>query len=609
MISPADATVPARRMQHVLLLLLIAGITLAAYSNTFQSPFVFDDYPRIVENHQIRNLDNFLKFGIITTHRPLVDFTFALNYHFHGLEVWGYHLVNALIHILNGWLVYFITLQIVGVLYAPLPTSHFPLSTLLSSPQRAMALATALFFTLHPLQTQAVTYIVQRYTSLAALFYLAAILLYILGRQAQIGGARSDKSRRSLWLKAGTCFALTLLCSVLAFLSKQHTASLPGAIMLVEYILFDRTWAGWKRKLAWLVPAVALFVLAVLYNVGFFTKSTGAGLLEDVSALMQETGDISRLTYLYTQFRVITLYLLMLVAPVFQSLDHMYPFVNSFWSGWTPLSLALLLTMAAGGMLARKNYPLISLGIGWLFITLSVESSIIPIRDAMFEHRMYLPMVGAAWLLLALLIRVWPGALGRRVAIAAGLVILLGLGGMTYARNLVWQDERDLWKDAVARNPTNHRAHTSIGVASERLGEGQKAHVHYYEALRLRPNYAYANHNMGVIMAKHNRLEEAEYYFRRALTAQRLSATVHSNLGITLMRQERSAEGIQHLKEAVRLNRYFVEARFNLGLALFHEQFFEEAREQFEYVLKINPHDADAQTMLQHLEGGKFGEH
>ena len=139
----------------------------AIYSNTFQAPFVFDDQHTIQENAKIRNLHNFYTPDVLRSPRPLVDFTFALNYHFGKLQVFGYHLVNLFIHIANGILVFFLS----RMLFRKLSGADNPNSYL-------AALFAALIFIAHPLQTQAVTYIAQRYTSMAAFFYLGSVLSY-----------------------------------------------------------------------------------------------------------------------------------------------------------------------------------------------------------------------------------------------------------------------------------------------------------------------------------------------------------------------------------------------------------------------------------------------
>ena len=170
---------------------------------------------------------------------------------------------------------------------------------------------------------------------------------------------------------------------MMSVLCKLNTASLPGVILLVEYLLIDRTWQGWKKKIPWFSVAFSLWFLFVLY-----VCSGGEGLLEDVSALARETEAVGRWSYLCTQFNVIVIYIRLLFLPVGQNLDYFYQFKDGFWDGYTSLAFLLLMVIVGLGIWCRKKRPVIAFAIFWFFITLSVESSIIPIRDALFEHRL-----------------------------------------------------------------------------------------------------------------------------------------------------------------------------------------------------------------------------
>jgi hypothetical protein len=277
-------------------IVLVAG---TIYSNIYQCPFVFDDLLQIEDKVIIRDLTNYFSFEVFLKPRPIVDFTFALNYRFGQLTVFGYHLVNVLIHIINGFLVYFLALTIFKQLLSG-STQRFDESSKLearsskdnpkhktsnillsdgsagsnsfqsSIKQPAatsastaghqssillMALFAALIFIAHPIQTQAVTYTIQRYASLAAMFYMGSVLFYLKARVRQQRSAAYAKLRRAkevgeaFSLQPSAFFTLSLLCGMLAFLSKQNTASLPAAIILVEYLFIDRTWQGWKKKI------------------------------------------------------------------------------------------------------------------------------------------------------------------------------------------------------------------------------------------------------------------------------------------------------------------------------------------------------------------------
>ncbi|WP_291321523.1 tetratricopeptide repeat protein, partial [Desulfonatronospira sp.] len=482
---------------HLLVLTVITGSIVLGYHHTFSVPFVFDDVHAIEENQKIRDPGNFLTLDSLTAQRPLVDLTFALNYHFGELEVYGYHLLNLIIHVVSAFLVYFLALLI----FRRLDSSDGSLNSGLYRTIIPAAFV-SLIFALHPVQTQAVTYIIQRYTSMAAMFYLAAVLCYILGRQFMLSPVmvRPWIPFRSLVL-----FILCFVFGLASFLSKQIALSLPLAILLVEYTLFDRTWAGWKKKMAYMAPLGALFFLFALYSAGVLQGEISMGrLLEETDERTRETLEVSRLQYLLTQFQVVTIYLGLLIWPVNLSLDYMYPFVDRLFQGWTMWGLLLLLILAATGIILRRALPAVCLGIFWFYIALSVESSLIPISDALFEHRLYLPMFGFAlvlgWVFWEIFRRWQPPAL------VLGLFVLIFLAAVTYQRNTVWQDPVALWSDTVINRPDNFRAHNNLGQALEDQDRIRKAAWHYQKALEIRPEFAPAHLNLGLVLARAGRI-------------------------------------------------------------------------------------------------------
>ena len=261
---------------------------------------------------------------------------------------------------------------------------------------------------------------------------------------------------------------------MMSVLCKLNTASLPGVILVAEYLLFDRTWQGWKKKIPWFSVAFSLWFLFVLY-----VCSGGEGLLEDVSTLARETEAVGRWSYLCTRFNVIVIYMRLLFLPVGQNLDYMYAFKEGFFDGYTPPAFLFLLGILGLGVWNMKKQPLITLGVIWFFITLSVESSIIPISDALFEHRLYLPMLGFSLLVAFLPFHFLSDK--RSWAIAVSVMIIVSLGTATYLRNRVWQSELSLWSDVVSKNKENFRAwsieHGAWSEEQRAKRRGQRAEV------------------------------------------------------------------------------------------------------------------------------------
>lgn len=565
-------------------MLLIAFIAAIFYINIYQSPFVFDDHGRIVQKGSIRDMAYYSSPHQLLSPRSLVDVTFAFNYKLGKLNVTGYHLVNLLIHILNGFIVYFLT----RALCKHISSSKSPIASNIE-PFRIsipfIALLSALIFVVHPIQTQAVTYTVQRYASMAAMFYMTTVLLYLLGRRTKGPGMSS------------VLFVFAFISGLLAFLSKENTASLPGIILLTEYLLFDQTFEGWKKKIPWFAFSFSVWIIFLIIVLRMPNEaSQGQGLFEDVSGLMKETETVSRWRYLCTQFNVIGIYIKLLFFPVGQNLDHLYAFKKGFLDGYTPFAFLFLVGLVVIGILNLKKRPIIAYAIFWFFLTLSVESSIIPIRDALFEHRLYLPMFGFAIFIAYLIMGL--SAYQRSLGIPVSLVIVLSLGTMTLLRNHVWRDGLTLWSDVVSKNPLNPRAHNSLGSVLAELGRMEEAASHFTEALRIMPDYTDALNNLGSAKGRMGKPDEAVNHFSEALRIDPDYEEAHYNLGIILERLGNYDLAATHLLEAVRLKPDYWEAYNSLGSIRMKQGKPREAEKHILEALRFNPDYAEAQNNL-----------
>jgi len=610
--------------RNLLGLVLITLSAVIIYSNIYGCPFVFDDVPKIQEKIKIRSLSNYMSLGDLLKPRAIVDLTFALNYKFGKLNVFGYHLINVLIHVLNGFLVYFLAHTIFKqvsksaaqrFVHANRPKSRvqspksqidpkigcYNIETRKSgavfdafqstinnrqSSIHIMSLVTALLFIAHPIQTQAVTYTVQRCTSMAAMFFLVSVLCYLKARI--IAESSKLKTQSSGHYALSAYFGLSIVCGMLAFLSKQNTASLPWVILLVEYLVIDRTWEGWKKKIPWFVLAFSLWTIFVLYVSGFFSGGIeGRGLLEDVSDFMQETEYVSRWSYLCTQFNVLLVYVGLLFLPINQNLDYLYRFNNIFFEGYTPLAFVLLIGIVGIGIWNVRKRPVISLGIFWFFVTLSVESSIIPIKDALVEHRLYLPMFGFALTVTYLIFHF----LSKKIswAIAISVVIILSLGTATYLRNEVWRDSVTLWADVVLKSPKNIRGYNNLAFVLDKKGRFEEAIRYYLKALKIKPDFAQAHNNLGGTLKNQGKAKLAIRHYLEALKIRPDYAEAHNNLGAVLMDQGNVPKAIDHYRKSLKIKPAFADAYSNLGIALARQGRLKDAIQSYSRALQINP--------------------
>jgi tetratricopeptide (TPR) repeat protein len=527
-------------------LAIVALATLAAYSNSLRVPFHFDDFGVVLGNRALR--EPALLWPPLAP-RWLGDVTFALNYALGGTEAIGYHVVNVLLHVANALLVFALARTTFET-----PALRTASAGRLLRPY--LPVAAALVFALHPLATQAVTYVAQRYAALATLLYVAAVLLYaraLLRLEAGPAGR----------VRGAVLYGLALLAALGAVKSKQIAFTLPVAVAGYELLCFP---GRSRRRLLLALPFAAIALLVPLSH---------AAVEADLERVTAETATIPRLTYLLTQTRVVVSYLRLLVLPVGQNLD---PDVALSDSLADPRVLGALAILAAVAGLAvwrllvsrragRAAGQLLFLGVAWFFVTLSVESSIIPIRDVMMEHRVYLPSVGAAIALATALLSALealrlPGS--PAVACAAALAVTAGpLGVATFLRNRVWQDELSLWSDVVAKSPGKSRPHNYLGIVYGSMGDSARAMAEFQEALRLAPWSCDALLNLAGMYRKGGDRGAALRLYQKAVLVAPERAIAHSDLGAMYMVLGRLAEAQRELDLALRLDPRLPEALAN----------------------------------------------
>ena len=619
--SPEIGFLPLR-LRYILLILAI--ITTITYSNTFHASFQFDDSSNIIENLKIRKISNFFD---LSGARSIGYLSFALNYYFGKLDVFGYHLVNLIIHITNGFLVYSLVLLLIRSATwshdidtridrgssSPSNKGDDLQSTLTDSPLMTaswIAWITALLFAVHPIQTQAVTYIVQRFTSLATLFYLVTIVSYLKWR---IAGSTRQKSR-FIW------YGLALLATAFAMKTKEISFTLPFMILLIEMVFFRPIV---KKQWAFLTP----FILTLLIIPLSHPEVMG----EAEAGFAKQTMSISRQDYLFTQFRVIMTYLRLLLIPNHQNLDYDFPIFHSFFhpvvfSSFLFLSclfaLGVFLSFTPRWISVREDpYPrLIGFGFLWFFLALSVESSFIPISDVIFEHRLYLPSIGFFMSITMIGHRVFlilpprtkidgqfSGPSLRTLINLSVPMILLSLAVLTYQRNLVWQSRITLWNDVVTKSYNKARPHNALGFAYADQGQMEEAIEEYNLAIEIQPNYTLAYNNLGIAYKALGRTEDSLMAYNKAISLQPASvkphykAKPHYNLGIAYKDLEQYDEAEKEFRAALDLKKDFPEAHFNLGLVYEKTGRMKEAVSEYQTGLRLNPEDAMAHYRLGNL--------
>lgn len=569
--------------------MLIAVVVLGLYGSSFSIPFLFDDLFEITNNAAVRALEPLWEYA--RRSRGIPALTFALNYRWGGFDVWGYHLVNVLIHLVNGVLVYALVLRTLGL---PALRARY------RSHAEALAALVALIFVAHPLQTMAASYIVQRAESLAASCYLLTLLLFSLAAT----GARP-------WRRA-VLYGAAALSAILGVMSKESVASVPLMAAVYHHcFLADRPRLSRLGRLALaallLLPLAYGVMLARLYLVP--AAETAAPDLPRTWMYIPTAGfqvaGITSWQYLLTEFGVILWYLRLAVLPTQQCFDYGWPFVDSPWQANVLLPLAVLAALALAAILAYRRYRLATFCLAWFFITLAPTSTIIPLRDAAFEQRMYLPLVGLAWLavvgsydLLAhLAVRLGrsPRPFWRAGAAVASLWIAL-LGVATVMRNAVLADPLRLAADSAAKAPRNWRAQYALGDALAQRQRDDEAIGALEAAIQLDPRQGAPRVQLGTLYLQRHRLDDAERVLTPATLLLEESVVAAAYVQLAAAQQARGAldHAALDLREALALKPEWTAARRQLAVVYARQGLWFSAAGEYGKLVQSSPQLAAA---------------
>jgi hypothetical protein len=347
---------------------IIAGMVLIAYSNTFKSSFHFDDNPSIVDNASIKRMTSDNIGSIFNGVRPVVYLSLMLNYQLGGLNVVGFHIFNIMVHIANSSFFYLLMLWTLSL---PAVEAKY------RGKAKRMALFGALLFAVHPIQTEAVTYIITRTELLATFFYLATFLLFIKGASTQ-----------KTFYYVGAVFTAAFSMG-----SKEWAVTLPALLMLYDYLfLSERKFSVVASR--WMVyVAIALTCWIALRHLSLFSTSSGGS---GIGFGLSTTSGITANTYWLTSLNVIWTYIRLLFLPIKQNLDYEYPIAKTLFELPTILSFIghMVVIGSAFWMYKKKGWLLVPFAIAWFYIGLSPVQSIVPIVDIIFEHRAYMPSIG-----------------------------------------------------------------------------------------------------------------------------------------------------------------------------------------------------------------------
>jgi len=636
--QPAAAPDDRRGVYVAAALLVAAG--LAVYADGLAGPFVFDDPFSISLNGTIRHLATALSppgDGTTVSCRPLLNLSFALNYALSGLNVWSYHALNLLIHLLAGLTLFGIvrrTLAMPGAANhcrsllagdprdaasGALPAAKASrASSLLQFPATPTAFFVALLWLVHPLQTESVTYIVQRSESLMGLFYLLTLYCFVRGATAAATVGDDDGSPREPTTADGQSgrgdpdrvseirpgllrrvaprnnrargtgriwLAAAVLACLLGVLTKEVAVSAP-----VMALCYDRTFlAGgfreaWRRRGRWYLGLAATWVPLAWLVVSGANRGGTAGFGVGVGFLQ----------YAVTQFEAVTRYLWLSVWP--------HPLIIDYGAHWVTaipdiVPYAIVVALVVGGTaVSLWRRPAVGF-LGLWFLAILAPTSLVPgIRQTIVEHRMYLALAPV------IVLPVWAlhTLLGRR-AWPMLLALAVGAGWLAALRNRDYRSDLALWRDTVAKHPGNSGPHLSLGDALYDRGQPAAALAEFEEALRLNPKDPAAYYNAANALLRLGRRDEAIGHFRAALQLQPDYFDAHTNLGEAFMHAGRFPEAVKQYEAAVLMEPDLPEAYYNLGNALSQAGREPAAIRELQWALRLRPDYAEAHNNLGNL--------
>ncbi len=557
--------IPLKRRTLVAAIVL-SVLVLMAYADFFDTPFIYDDVNNIVANAHIRmtalDSDHITAvFNSPSANRPVANLTMALNYYFHRYDVFGYHLVNLLVHLSTGLLMFLagrLTLRLCGRedILAPF-------------------LAAALWL-VNPVHTQSVTYTVQRMNSLAAMFFMLALCCYILARL----NGRAGRGRARRLLLYGACLA----AAVLGLGAKEIAVTLPVVLFLYEWYFFqnlDRAWL--KKQLPW----IGLLMAAILLLAGLYLGTDPMGKILKA----YEKQNFTPGQRLLTEPAVVVYYLSLLFFPHPGRLTLIYdfPVFSSILS--PPAALLAVLALAAlaiAGLRLAEKQRLLSFAIFWFLINLLLESSFYGLT-LVFEHRTYLPSIFPFIALTALLINPSRTRRTAPVAILLGLVVLAAV--WTYQRNAVWGDVTRFWQDNVAKTPQVPEVHNNLGQALLKADRNRKAAACFMTAVKLDPGMEAARVNLGVALDRLGKPDLSMEQYRTVLAMNPGNIDAGFNLAMQLKKQGEVGAAISRLKKIAVLEPDNTGIMLNLGIALMELWQSEQALAWFQKAASLDTGD------------------
>jgi len=587
-------------MIRILQILLISALAVITFLNSLDNAFVYDDVFTITNNYFIRDWGNFpalfsndyFNSSGEVTYRPVVTLSYFIDYSMWRLNPLGFHLANILLHTISAVLVY--TLLSIIIKNSTVP------------------FLTGILFASHPILTEAVNGISYREDLLAAVFFLASLLLFIQST------FRNPQSKISNYL-----YPLSLFSYLLALCSKEMAITLPFIIFL-----FDRVFGGTNK----IKKNAIKFYLGFILVSGFYLFLRFVWFHNPVEEQLTYP-DRSFLVNLLTMPKILGSYIKLLFFPISFNADYIVTHTQTPFAATFICSIAFL---SAIGVITYRLYNHarhLFFFILWFFVTLAPTMNVIPIANIMAERYLYLPSVGFCMVLSCILISIWRWVcssiswekvkVGRwengslnfptshlpnlsnsppRRPLSVFIPCLILIPAILYSlsaikRNKSWRDQLTFWSKTIEASPDSSRAHNNLGMIYLQEDKTDLAILEFQTAIAIESDPEY-HHNLGMAYQKKGRREDALEEYRRVLAVNPNSAITHNNMGNILIDKGHLDEGISKFKEAILLKPNYYDAHFNLGLAYFKKGLLDASMDAFELAIHYEPDHAEAHSCL-----------
>ncbi|MCL0045387.1 tetratricopeptide repeat protein [Nitrospinaceae bacterium] len=564
-VNPTMDNFPISRRVKALALICVCGVII--FFATVHSPFLYDDAHAIEDNPYIKNLSKFQQMVGVQNifNRSILLFTFSVNHAIGQLDVFGYHLINLMLHLCVGIILYFLTMELVAI-ENPALTLTF----------QRLPLAVSLIHIFSPINVESIIYLSSRSSVLVTLFYLSSFYLFIRF-------VNSKEKQKNKWKKVHYPIVILFLF-YLGLGTKEIIVTLP--IVAVLYLWLQSSTKNFHKFLPELGVILIPLIIYLLYR--YVQMGNLLVIKTDPYSHMIDRG-----LYILTQIKVvISYYLAKLIFPINLNFEPDIRLVSGFFD-WEWIGSLIIGVGIAIGIFYQKSI-LLKCAFIWALITILPTSSIIPLKQIATEHRTYLPGIGINMGLGILFLR----SASHRKVIPTLIILLIIYGFLTMERSLDYRSEINLWEDTVRKSPYKSMVHNNLGTAylsKERLKEAQKS---FEISSALSPSSTDPYINMGHIHSRNKEWDKAKLKYDLALKLGANRSQVFFNSGLMRLKLNKPAEALPFLLEAIKIKNHRALYHQELGNAFRMLKQYDSALKSYRKVLELEPNRVEAQNNI-----------